>query len=140
MPKYRRKGIRRPKVPHKPAGVRPPERVTSYKLLVQRCLSIGLLLENASSIKTCHLERALKHGNFPEVNQLMRPVSLDRERCSNPEIINGKAAILGPAYMTRLKHRSMIIRGKMFNEVTTELIEDLSVGTVSSEETVYFND
>ena len=42
--------------------------------------------------------------------------------------------------MTRLKHRSMIIRGKMFNEVTTELIEDLSVGTVSSEETVYFND
>jgi hypothetical protein len=42
--------------------------------------------------------------------------------------------------MARLKHRSMIIRGKMFNEVTTELIEDLSVGTVSSEETVYFND
>jgi len=41
--------------------------------------------------------------------------------------------------MTRLKHRSIIIRGKMFNEVTTELIEDLSVGTVSSEETVYFN-
>jgi len=100
---------------------------------------MGLLLEKASSIKVCHLERALKHGDFPEVNQLVRSVSLDRERCSNPEIIKGKAAILGPAYMTRLKHRSMIIRGKMFNEVTTELIEDLSVGTVSSEETVYFN-
>ena len=42
--------------------------------------------------------------------------------------------------MTRLRHRSMIVTGKMFNEVTTELIEDLSVGTVSSEETVYFND
>jgi len=70
----------------------------------------------------------------------VRPISLDREKCSNPEIIKGKAAILCPAYMTRLKHRSMIIRGKMFNEVTTELIEDLSVGTVSSEETVYFND
>jgi hypothetical protein len=33
----------------------------------------------------------------------------------------------------------MIVTGKMFNEVTTELIEDLSVGTVISEETVYFN-
>jgi len=42
--------------------------------------------------------------------------------------------------MTRLKHRSMIIRGKMFNEVTTELIEDLSLGTVSSEETIFFDD
>ena len=111
-PKYRRKGIRRPKVPHKPAAIRPPERVTSYKLLVQRCLSMGLLLEKASSIKICRLERALKHGDFPEVNQLVRPVSLDRERCSNPEIIKGKAAILGPAYMTRLKHRSMIIRAR----------------------------
>ena len=140
MPKYRRKGLRRPKVPHKPATVRPPERVTSYKLLVQRCLSLGVLLENASSIKICHLERALNHGDFPEVNQLVRSVSLDRERCSNPEIIKGKAAILGPAYMTRLKHRSMIIRGKMFNEVTTELIEDLSVGTESSEETIFLDD
>ena len=101
---------------------------------------MGLLLEKASSIKICRLERALKHGDFPEVNQLVRSVSLDRERCSNPEIIKGKAAILGPAYMTRLKHRSMIIRGKMFNELTTELIEDLSVGTVSSEDTIYFND
>jgi hypothetical protein len=140
MPKYRRKGIRKPKVPHKPAAIRPTERVTSYKILLQRCLSMGLLLENASSIKVCHLERALKHGDFPEVNQLVQPVSIDRERCSNPEILKGKAAILGPAYMTRLKHRSMIIRGKMFNEVTTELIEDLSLGTVSSEETIFFDD
>jgi hypothetical protein len=101
---------------------------------------MGLLLENASSIKICHLERTLNHGDFPEVKQLVQPVSLNRERCSNPEIIKGKAAILGPAYMTRLKHRSMIIRGKMFNEVTTELIEDLSVGTESSEETIFLDD
>ena len=101
---------------------------------------MGLLLENASSIKICHLERTLKHGDFPEVNQLVQPVSLNRERCSNPEIIKGKAAILGPDYMTRLKHRSMIIRGKRFNEVTTELIEDLSVGTESSEETIVLDD
>jgi len=140
MPKYRRKGIRRPKVPREPAAIRPAERITSYKLLLQRCLSMGLLLENASSIKICHLERTLNHGDFPEVKQLVQPVSLNRERCSNPEIIKGKAAILGPAYMTRLKHRSMIIRGKMFNEVTTELIEDLSVGTESSEETIFLDD
>ena len=101
---------------------------------------MGLLLENACSIKICHLERTLNHGDFPEVNQLVQPVSLYRERCSNPEIIKGKAAILGLDYMTRLKHRSIIIRGKMFKEVTTELIEDLSVGTVSSEETIYFNE
>ena len=73
---------------------------------------MGLLLEKASSIKVCHLERALKHGDFPEVNQLVRPVSLDIERGSNQEIIKGKAAILGPAYMTRLKHRLMIIRAR----------------------------
>ena len=140
MPKYKRKGIRKPKVPHKPAPIRPAERITSYKLFLQRCLSMGLLLENACSIKICHLERTLNHGDFPEVKMLVQPVSLNRERCSNPEIIKGKAAILGLDYMTRLKHRSIIIRGKMLKEVTTELIEDLSVGTVSSEETIYFNE